>query len=105
MDALILKNEKVRAVGNMNVNARGDVLDSQNNAVASRNEQVKKQYQKELGDTVTDAPVTESLKSLEDQPVEPEEVIEGFDTVEIDDEEPEVKGGLASAIAKAQEKK
>ena len=30
MSVLAAKNEKVRAVGNMNVNARGDVIDENN---------------------------------------------------------------------------
>ena len=33
MNSMALKNEKVRAVGNMKVNARGDVLDQNNNVI------------------------------------------------------------------------
>ena len=33
MGSLILKNEKVRAVGNMNVNARGDTIDGHNKVI------------------------------------------------------------------------
>jgi len=33
MSALASRNEKVRAVGNMRVNARGDLLDSNNNII------------------------------------------------------------------------
>ena len=33
MGALVSRNEKVRAVGNMNVNARGDILDSNNKII------------------------------------------------------------------------
>jgi hypothetical protein len=44
MGALRLKNEKVRAVGNMRVNARGDVINDNNQVIRTRNEQVSKQY-------------------------------------------------------------
>ena len=38
-----LRNETVRAVGNMNVNARGDVLDSNNQVIETKSRQVQKQ--------------------------------------------------------------
>lgn len=44
MGALRLQNEQVRAVGNMKVNARGDVVDDQNTIISSKNQQVSKQY-------------------------------------------------------------
>ena len=44
MGALRLQNEKVRAVGNMRVNARGDVINDNNQVIRTRNEQVGKQY-------------------------------------------------------------
>lgn len=46
MGALKLQNESERAVGNMKVNARGDVLNSENETIARRADQVSKQYQK-----------------------------------------------------------
>jgi hypothetical protein len=51
MGKLMLQNENVRAVGNMNVNARGDLLDSHNRVVASKNRQVNKQYNKQTTGT------------------------------------------------------
>jgi len=45
MGALRLQNEKVRAVGNMRVNARGDEINDMNKVIRTRNEQVNKQYQ------------------------------------------------------------
>ena len=47
MGALRLQNEKIRAVGNMRVNARGDVINDNNEVIRTRNEQVNKQYQKQ----------------------------------------------------------
>lgn len=44
MGALRLQNEKVRAVGNMRVNARGDVINDNNQVIRTRNEQVGQQY-------------------------------------------------------------
>jgi hypothetical protein len=44
MGALRLQNERVRAVGNMRVNARGDEINDANEVIRTRNEQVKKQY-------------------------------------------------------------
>ncbi len=43
MGALRLQNEQVRAVGNMKVNARGDLLDSANRVVKSKPQQIKQQ--------------------------------------------------------------
>lgn len=47
MGSLMLKNEQVRAVGNMKVNARGDVIDDNNKIIASKPEQVQRQYQRQ----------------------------------------------------------
>lgn len=48
LGALILENESVRAVGNMNVNARGDLLDSANRVIETKNKRVQKQYSKQV---------------------------------------------------------
>jgi hypothetical protein len=47
MGQLMLENEQVRAVGNMNVNARGDLLDSSNRVIDPKPRQVQRQYQKQ----------------------------------------------------------
>lgn len=46
LGSLILQNESVRAVGNMNVNARGDLLDGNNRVIDQKNRQVQRQYQR-----------------------------------------------------------
>ena len=56
LGAIQLQNENVRAVGNMNVNARGDIIDNQNRPIASRTEQVRNNYKKQTN--VTHSPVT-----------------------------------------------
>jgi hypothetical protein len=43
LGSLILQNEQVRAVGNMGVNAAGDVVDSTNRVIDQRNRQVQRQ--------------------------------------------------------------
>lgn len=45
MDKMRQQNSHVRAVGNMNVNARGDTLDSHNNVVKDSANRVNKMYQ------------------------------------------------------------
>lgn len=47
MGRLVLQNEQVRAVGNMNVNARGDLVDDMNRPISSKTQQVNRQYQKQ----------------------------------------------------------
>ena len=44
MGRLQLQNESVRAVGNMKVNARGDMVDDMNRVISPKSEQVNKQY-------------------------------------------------------------
>jgi hypothetical protein len=99
LGALQIQNENVRAVGNMPVNARGDLIDSQNRPIDTRNQQVARQYKKQVGN-VQDAPVFSSRQRAEVQqpPVqqaapaaESEPVLEATD----------VPGGLAGAIARA----
>ena len=51
LGSLMLQNENTRAVGNMGVNARGDIIDNVNRVVESRNKQVQKHYQRQV--TVT----------------------------------------------------
>lgn len=48
MDKLRTKNSDTRAVGNMNVNARGDTLDSNNNVVNDSSSRVNKIYQQSM---------------------------------------------------------
>ena len=58
MGALMLENENTRAVGNMNVNARGDILDNANRVVETKNKQVGKHYQRQVTNTTAHVPTT-----------------------------------------------
>lgn len=43
LGTIMLQNEHVRAVGNMNVNARGDKLDQNNRVIETKPQQIKRQ--------------------------------------------------------------
>jgi hypothetical protein len=64
-DKLRMQNETVRAVGNMSVNARGDVIDSNNNTVATRSKQVNKNYSKQTSSA--NAPVPQATPDTEQE--------------------------------------
>jgi len=65
--ALMLENENVRAVGNMNVNARGDTLDSANRVIESKTKQVQKHYQKQSTNTSAMPPTTSTTVAKKQQ--------------------------------------
>jgi hypothetical protein len=48
MGSLRLKNEHVRAVGNMKVNARGDLVDDKNQVISSKSDQVNQAYNNQV---------------------------------------------------------
>lgn len=48
MRSLALKNETVRAVGNMKVNARGDTIDDGNKIIVNKPRQVQQHYNREV---------------------------------------------------------
>jgi hypothetical protein len=114
LGAIQLQNEHVRAVGNMNVNARGDTIDSKGNSIDSRNKQLSRQYNRQIQSPVTDQSLPSNRRAARQQaqadviePVQPQ-LAESSPV-----EEPEVistapeavpadtSGGLAAAIAKA----
>ena len=51
MAAMRAKNEKVRAVGNMNVNARGDIIDSNNKVIHDVTKRVNMMYERTMQQT------------------------------------------------------
>ena len=125
LGALLLQNEQVRAVGNMNVNARGDRLDSANRVIEPKNRQVQRKYNKQSnvsgGPTATSTrstkqpeqavpdvtPLVDPTDTFSDLPVD-----EPVDTPAVQVESvtpPETtdipKGGLAAAMARSREVK
>lgn len=63
MSQLVARNEKVRAVGNMNVNARGDIIDSHNRVIKDNTKRVKSNYQKNVSQT--SSPVPQNIQPLQ----------------------------------------
>jgi hypothetical protein len=57
LGALVLKNETVRAVGNMGVNARGDTVDSLDRPIESKAQQTRRHYDRQTKGNVTNNPV------------------------------------------------
>lgn len=103
LGSIILQNETVRAVGNMGVNARGDLVDSHNQSVKSRSQQVSKQYRRQVTN-VSDEPVRSSRRAQADAPVTQPSIEEPVIDEPVAAEAPEPvapSGGLAAAIAKA----
>lgn len=118
LGALQLQNETVRAVGNMGVNARGDVIDPQNATVNSRNQSVKRHYKKQTRSNVSDDIVLDSKTAVKQkstpQPQKVDELVfdepvivesEGQPAPEPVTETKTSGGGLADAIAKAKQVK
>ena len=113
---LILQNENVRAVGNMNVNARGDRLDSSNRVIDSKNQQVQRQHQRQIATNVSDQTVHTSnvharRAKKDSQEIENTAIVDAApvdpvpaDTTPMDitpvDTAP-AGGGLAAAIARS----
>ena len=116
LGALQLKNENVRAVGNMNVNARGDLLDSNNRPIDSRNNQVGRQYKKQV--TNTESSTVHSSRAAATKsaeiPTPPEDFDDTFEKLDDLDipttqtaapAETSSQDGLAAAIARARQVK
>lgn len=67
MGALISRNAKTRAVGNMKVNARGDQIDSYGRVIKSINEKTNSGYAKTVGNRSAQ-PVKSTQKRQQSQP-------------------------------------
>lgn len=113
MGALQLQNETVRAVGNMNVNARGDTLNSNNQIIDKKSQQVRRQYRRQSN--VSNQEITTSNVALRkaNQPVaevfqdrfddlpEDNDVMAEDIIAEVAPSTSEPRGGLAAAIARS----
>jgi hypothetical protein len=79
MSVLAAKNEKVRAVGNMPVNARGDIIDTQGRIITPVTEKVNQNYAKTVGNRSAN-PVKKSIpdskKVMPPQQSKTEELVE-----------------------------
>ena len=88
MGSLLLQNERVRAVGNMNVNARGDRLDSNNQIVEPKNQQVQRRYNRQTN--VSAGPAQSSTISAKEEVQQPMvDPADDFSDLPIDEPLPE----------------
>jgi len=71
MSALANKNEKVRAVGNMKVNARGDTIDSDGKVIVPVTKKVAEGYNKTVGNRSAHVVKKNPIKSGPVQNVKP----------------------------------
>lgn len=107
MGALILKNEHVRAVGNMSVNARGDVIDAWDRPVDPKTAQLERQRRREQSN-VRDEPVqsraskTQAPQTKAVIPTPPEDFDDDFDKSKLEPAPVKINS-LAEAIAKARQ--
>jgi thiamine phosphate synthase YjbQ (UPF0047 family) len=96
MAALISRNETVRAVGNMKVNARGDLVDSNNNVITSANKRVESNYNQTVNN-VELAPSINVNEDMHDPGLKPdlseamEELLPEEQDLFNDDDEEEIK--------------
>lgn len=112
LGSLMLQNENTRAVGNMKVNARGDLVDGWNRPIDRRNKQVQKQYDRQVTN-VKDEPVLSSAPVEAPKARAPKESKPTRDTAKTEQEtvvtqpepvavqQPAESQGLAAAIARA----
>lgn len=113
LGAIQLQNENVRAVGNMSVNARGDLLDADNRPISTRNRQVASQYKKQttnVSETRVDYRKNQGSQEPVDIPPPPEDFNDDFvrktvETEPVAEVAQSRASGLAAAIARAQEVK
>ena len=101
MGALSTQNERVRALGNMKVNARGDIVDNQNQPIVSRNQTVNKNYDRGVGkNAVIDPRVQEAQRQAEARAARQARRQNPQPSAPVADKPLE---GLAAAMAKAQQ--
>ncbi len=83
LGSLLLQNENVRAVGNMGVNARGDVINNRGKSIDSRVNQKKRQYNKQIGpqDVVPSESKTKLAAAVADEVVVDTVVVEPKKTI------------------------
>ena len=105
LGALQLRNENVRAIGNMPVNSRGDMLDANNRPIDTRNQQVARQYRKQVN--AAQGSQVHASKRAQSMPVDipkPPEDFEDDFVKPATTTAPATAEGLAAAIARARNK-
>lgn len=98
MSAFVAKNDRVRAVGNMRVNARGDTIDSDGRVVQSVNDKINEYY----SDTVSTPGamgkgVAPSVPKLSPDTAKPKQLVKPK-AAEMSDEERELEESLDQSL-------
>jgi hypothetical protein len=110
LGSLILQNEHVRAVGNMGVNARGDVVDSADRVIDKKSNQVQRQYNRQTQSTAPERSLhTSTREARMSRQVATPDVVEtvlldlppAVEPTAVEPTAVEPAGGLAAALAKA----
>ena len=115
LGAMMVQNETVRAVGNMSVNARGDIIDNQDRVLATRGEQVNRNLNRQTNanagpiptsNRVPEAPKLSEAEQLElarkERQAKRDAVARG-ESIELTGDKP--TQGLAAAMARAEKLK
>ena len=103
LGALQLQNETVRAVGNMNVNARGDLVDGMNRPISSKNQQVAKQTRNVSNESIY---ANKTKKVVADIPLPPEDFEDDFEADALKSSpDTQPLTGAAAALARAKQNK
>jgi hypothetical protein len=119
LGTIMLQNEHVRAVGNMNVNARGDRLDSNNQVLETKPRQIQRQNARttnvSAGEVHTSSIKARRQAASEPKPKTETEIASSTTTQPETLTQPPVQdetaagrvptGGLAAAIARSREVK
>ena len=96
MTQLATKNEKVRAVGNMKVNARGDTIDGNNRVIMPVTKKVGKAYSRTVTNRAANLKspnyVSENIAQVD------EEILEDFETEEEANEIEMIKANEAQRV-------
>jgi hypothetical protein len=74
MSTIVTRNETVRAVGNMGVNARGDVLNSNNEVITDATLRASHTYGKTVSTGGTNIPLTDHVPLVPDEELTAEEL-------------------------------
>jgi hypothetical protein len=101
MSALVARNERTRAVGNMKVNARGDTIDARGRIIETATDRAAKHYTNTVGNKaarqVTPRPTPQNVQPPVAPPEEP--MIDEFASPE-DDEIVQIKKEIESKKGK-----
>lgn len=116
LGTIMLQNEHIRAVGNMNVNARGDQLDSNNKVIETKTRRIQRQNSRTTTAAVPATVHTSTVKAKQaqrqladqvaDEQIPDQEMSQDTDITPITEPSPvedipAVGGGLAAAIARS----